>query len=289
MTTIALTNYYRARTNRAGIDPNLLADYAMLDGNDLVLTLRGVGFQATRTVRFLGAEQPAVFQRRMARKAALPFVAADFLADAMSATSMTEHVPLVTGGPSHVACWQPATELALTNVRLATPATNAGAIDAHQNLLRFMDGPTPLTVDGEAGFMWSTKDGVQTRLAFAIGGTWIMSQQGAEYPPYGRLIGWSDDETIDASDLGAGVVHYLDRMPLPTYGGSADRAYVWVATPKAHAGYPDEVAYGGIPQTNAFMPSPDVTHNSVVYEIVRGRNLSRVPLSGERTIELRYR
>ena len=218
MTTIALTNYYRARTNRAGIDPNLLADYAMLDGNDLVLTLRGVGFQSTRTVRFLGAEQPAVFQRRMARKAALPFVAADFLADAMSATSMTEHVPLVTGGPSHVACWQPATELALTNVRLATPATNAGAIDAHQNLLRFMDGPTPLTVDGEAGFMWSTKDGVQTRLAFAIGGTWIMSQQGAEYPPYGRLIGWSDDETIDASDLGAGVVHYLTGCRCPPTG-----------------------------------------------------------------------
>ena len=65
------------------------------------------------------------------------------------------------------------------------------------------------------------------------GGSTTPAEEPAEEPPDPgppvRLLGWSDDETIDAADLAAaGVESFEDALPIPQYASQS--AYLWGAT-----------------------------------------------------------
>ena len=65
------------------------------------------------------------------------------------------------------------------------------------------------------------------------GGSTTPAEEPAEEPPDPglpvRLLGWSDDETIDAADLAAAAVESFENdLPIPQY--AKDDAYLWGAT-----------------------------------------------------------
>ena len=65
------------------------------------------------------------------------------------------------------------------------------------------------------------------------GGSTTPAEEPAEEPPDTglpvRLLGWSDDETIDAADLAAaGVESFENDLPIPQY--ASESAYLWGAT-----------------------------------------------------------
>ena len=77
-----------------------------------------------------------------------------------------------------------------------------------------------------------------------------------------RLLGWSDDETIDAADLAAaGAESFENALPIPEF--ASDQAYLWAATWLEDLPTSVGSSAGELPRRD------DVTFDGVVWAVYR--------------------
>ena len=249
-----------AGSPRAGITAETLQQYATVDGDYATFTYRDADGR-TQHLRLLLPEQPEAFQRRAAYKSSLPFTEADFLDATRGATSMSEVISLVTGSVAYTAFWQPADRKELRSLRVLLPDSHAGMLDPHVNHLPFFNAPAPLEVDGVDGYMWVSKD--NTRVANVVGGRWIMSTAGADFPPFPRrmaikLAPANDVDALqtfteaDFLDTGNGTLSYTELIEGRHQVGASVQNYhqgIWVPDDKPDPDSLFEADAGGVRNT----------------------------------------
>ena len=173
-------------------------------------------------------ERPS-HNRRVALRTDANFGEVDYLAGVLAAVDRFE-IPSAAVN-SFVGYWQPADELALTIIRTdADPASHPGFQELNNRLNRFgaFADPAPLAVSGVAGYHWVSSLAI---LAEFMGIPWVFRTDGALYSPSPRLVGWSDNDTVDAADFASSetVRGYGNLITTPQHADQG--AWLWAATP----------------------------------------------------------
>ena len=87
-----------------------------------------------------------------------------------------------------------------------------------------------------------------------------------------RLLGWSNDETIDAADLAAaGIESFEDALPIPQHDTA--NAYLWGATWLSDLPTSVGSSAGPLPRRD------DVTYNGIVWAVFRSSQLIETRLA----------
>ena len=174
-------------------------------------------------------QQRPSYNRRAAVRVDANFGEADYLSGVLA--TVDRFVMPSALVDSFVGYWQPADELKLTIVRTdADPSTHPGYQELNNRLNRFgaFAAPAPLTVGGVAGYHW-----VSTLVIAAafLGIPWVFRTDGARFSPTPRLVGWSDNETIDAADFASSetVTGYGNLITTPQHADQG--AWLWAAVP----------------------------------------------------------
>lgn len=126
--------------------------------------------------------------------------------------------------------------------------------------------------------------GLETALAPVLARLGVLEGAAGVTPRlYVGYTGWSDDETIDASDFSAGVTFRDGQVGTPAGGPG----YFWFAVPVAQ-GYPDRIIMLGFNQSGGFAEQAPVVFNGAGYIVGRTNAALGSFFPGDPPTELEY-